>query len=246
MSIQRIYTDELAANFGYYAIWMPGTPIKLGVIGTLDKNIFSPVSTLENFNISYGIIRDRSKNDFKYASAGAVTVRQKTSGEAAEGTKLGKADAGVIIEFNKSNAIYFNALGTLNHYIADKLALGNAIMELYKKGEWKKEWVIITQIVEADSATILISKEKGAKLELKAKADLKPADIQIVNADFDTENSFSSSLSFKIVAKSGISPLFKLMGIKEPWFKDATFNNRDIENGESAENMEFTDFDVQI
>ena len=245
MSIERIYTDELASNFGYYATWMPGTPMKLGIIGTLEKNVFTPLSSLEHFKIQFGIMRDRNKNEFKYSSAGAVTITQKLSGEAAKGTKLGKADAGIIIEFNKSNAVYFRAVGTSNHYIADKINLGNNILNLYKKGEWKKEWVIVTQIVDADSATILISKEKGAKLELKAKADLKPAELDIANMDFGSENAYSSSLSFKIVAKSGINPLFKVMGIKDAWFKDPAFNNRH-ESSEETEKLEFTDFDVVI
>ena len=246
MSIERIYTDELAKEFGYYATWMPGVPVKLGQIGVLDKNVFTPVSSLENFKVRFGIMRDRTKNDFKYSSAGAVTISQKLSGEAAKGTKLGKADAGIIIEFNKNNAIYFRAVGTSNDYIADKLTLGKTILDLYKKGEWKKEWVIITQIVDADKATILISKEKGAKMEFKAKADLKAAELDIANVDFSSENSFSTSLSFKIVAKAGINPLFKVMGIKDGWFKDASFNNRSEDVEAETEKVHFADFDVVV
>ncbi len=247
MSIQRIYTDELAKNFGYYATWMPGTPIKLGQIGVLDKNVFMPISALENFKIAYAILRDRNKIDFKYSSAGAVTVRQKASGETLDGTKLGEADAGLIIEFTKSNAIYFNVKGALNHYIADKLSLGETILDLYQMGNWKKEWVVITQIIDADSATILVSKDKGAKLELKAKANLKSADMDIIGGQFDTDNSFSSSLSFNIIAKSGINPLFKVMGIKKGWFSDDSFENRDINPALAQRNdLVFDEVSVQV
>lgn len=246
MSIERIYTDELAKNFGYYATWMPGVPIRLGQIGTLDKNVFTPVSSLDNFKIRFGIMRDRTKNDFKYSSEGAVTITQKLKGEAAKGTKLGEADAGIIIEFNKSNAIYFRAVGSSNHYIADKINLGRTILELYKKGEWKKEWVIITQIVDADSATILISKEKGAKLEVKAKADLKPAELDITNVDLASGIEYSNALSFKIVAKAGINPLFKVMGIKDGWLSDASFNSRSEEGEKEIEKVHFADMEVNI
>ncbi len=75
--------------------------------------------------------------------------------------------------------------------IKDTTAIGNQVLELYKEGKWNKHWAIITELVKADSATVLISNSANGKIELKANANVNAPSIDIADAEFKFSGQFS-------------------------------------------------------
>lgn len=183
-SIRKQYIKDLYNHFNYYPTWLPGVPLQLGDIGILHKNEFTRVSSLENEGIQFEIREDLTKMDLNFDSEGSVTITAKLAGTAnIEGSVLAEAEAGISIDFQKQHATLLKLKGTVSPQISDTIVLGNEIVHRYKNGSWKKEWVVITSIVEADSSTILVSNARNAKLELKASAETKKLDIANASAD---------------------------------------------------------------
>ncbi|MBK7214324.1 MAG: hypothetical protein IPH88_13700 [Bacteroidales bacterium] len=241
-SAQGQYTDELKRKFGYYATWNPGVPLKLGDIGTLKDNVFTRLSTLEDFKIKFDIRPDETKTPLEHNSQGSVSVTTKLSGTVApQGSALTNLDAGIIVEFTKENSTLFKANNTTSPSIKDAIKLGNQILELYKKGKWNKNWVIITELVEAENATIIISNNSNGKIELKANANIDAPTFDIADAEFKFSTQFSRGLETKIISAEGLTPLFKIMGIKTriflpPIFKSANVQPFDLLTPDSARN----------
>ena len=207
----RQYTDELFRQFHYYATWLPGSPVELGTIGTMKDKEFTKASHLRNEGILYETDEDTSTSDFDYSSKGAVTVRPKLSGEVpVAGSVLSQADAGVTVEFSRQNAILFRAIGTTTVSIRDQIKLGREIRKRVEEGTWNKRWVVITELIKAESATILISSSVKGKAELKAKTAVSTGAIDIADLQLQLEVVFSKDLSTKIVAGEGLTPLFKV------------------------------------
>lgn len=208
------YTKEMSKKFGYRATWLPGVTLHLGDIGTLDEDVFNRVGNLADKNITFEIVDDKTSDDLEYSSSGEVGVSSKIAGKAAPpGSSLGTVDAGVIVDFTKENAIYFKALNTKNSYINDIIKLGEQILELFNEGKWKKKYFIITELVTAESATILISNSSNGKIELKANANINAPKIDIADAKFEWGTEFSKGMDTKIISQSGNTPLFKIQGI---------------------------------
>lgn len=226
---QEQYTDEMEKKFGYYATWNPGVNLSLGDVGTFKDNAFTRISDLKSFGIDFEINKDLSKTDLEYNSKGSVSTTTKLSGTAApQGSVLTDLDLGIIVEFSKENSILFKANGTVTPNIKDTVKIGNQVLDLYKEGKWNKQWVIITELVEADSATIIISNSSNAKIELKANANIDALDIDIADAKFEFSGQFSRGLETKIIAKEGLNPLFKVMGLKTRIFLPPIFKARGI------------------
>ena len=210
MRTSRKYTRELKKQFGYIATWLPGTPLELGDVGVFKKNQFTKISNLSDFNIPFEIEPDTTKSDIEHSSEGAVSITTKASGTVApQGSALAEVDAGIIVQFSKEKAILFKVIGTLSPSIKNQIALGNTILGLYREGRWDKDWAIITELVNADSGTILISSSSSGKIELKAKADVEAVKLDIADASLDLGVSYSKDLSTKIIADEGLTPLFK-------------------------------------
>ena len=233
MRTSRKYTRELKRQFSYLATWLPGTPLDLGDIGILKRNIFTKISNLSDLNIQFDIEKDTTKSDIEHSSKGAVSIATKASGTVAPpGSALGNVDAGITVEFSKENAILFKANGTLSNAIKDQIKLGKEILELFRKGEWDKDWVVVTELVEADSATILISSSSKGKIELNAKGEINASNLDIADANLGLELAYSKDVSTKIIAESSLTPLFKAKQVmgrsSSPTFSQKTIRSIDL------------------
>jgi len=219
------YTNDLKKHFGYYATWNPGLHLQLGDIGILQGNVFTRIGHLRFQKINFEVnADDTTPADISYKTEGAVNVTTKLSGTAAlPGSILKDTDAGLTIEFNKKNAIFFEADQTLTSTIADTIGLGEAVLKSFEDGKWDKNWVVITELVTAKAATILISSLAGAKIELKVTTSVSAPAIDLADASLGLSTQFSKSMDTTIIAQAGITPLFKAMKIRTPLFGEPNF-----------------------
>ncbi|WP_452222140.1 hypothetical protein [Lacinutrix salivirga] len=224
MRTNRKYTRELYRQFRYYPSWLPGTPFNLGDVGILRGKEFIRQGNLTEEGIDFDILKDETKVDLSHSSKGAVSITFKASGTApAVGSTLSKAKAGISVSFSKENSILMKAKGTLNHSIKDQRKLARTIMKLYEEGKWNKDLLVITELVVADSATILIANSKESKIELSAGADVSLAKLDIANGEIELGTTISKDLHTEIVAKEGITPLFRLSKVQTPFLGRSRF-----------------------
>lgn len=205
------YTNELYKKFGYYATWMPGTPMELGTIGIMDGKVFVKRTHLRNLSIAFDTDEDPSRDDLDYTSETGVTFTPKVSGTIpSAGSVLTQADAGFTVEFSREKALLFKVKGAQYVSIRDQEKLGREIARLKEEGKWKKEWVVIVELVKADSATILISGSANSKIELKANANIGATKLDIADASLELGIAISKSMSTNIIAEQGLTPLFRV------------------------------------
>lgn len=241
------YTNDIRKQFGYVATWLPGVPLKLGDVGVLKDNAFTRVTGLEEFKIPMEEISDQTEDDLEYASQGSVTVSSKISGAISpQGSTLGNIDAGFIVDFSQQNSIYFKVNQAKVSMVKNSIEIGEKIIELFKQGKWHRRWVVITEVVKVKSATILISNSSSAKIELKANANADAVKLDIADAKFDFSSAFLKGLEVKIIGQQGLTPLFKIKGLKTrifmpPGFIDRGINAFDLLTPEKAKTMHSDD-----
>lgn len=257
MSAFKNYNKEIHREFGYHATWTPGVPLKLGDVGVLVDGVFRQESTLADFGISDFNTRQGSVlEDYKFDSKSGVSIALKASGEAAPAnSQLGEAEAGFSIDFSKDFAVVFRAHAPQEHVITNSAQIGAKIVELYEKGEWKKDYVVVTNMVQAASATVIISGEKGGHIDISASGKSEVAEADLANIDAGLDVKWSSNISEKIIAKSSTTPLYRLHGIKKGWFSGGKFialkaadglseeEKSGLEEGHGFGHIEFDDID---
>jgi hypothetical protein len=223
------YTRELLKMFGYHATWFPQNRLDLGAVGVIEDGLFTRLTDLKALGIPFDILPDDTPADLEYSSSGSVTISTKASGTASiPGSSLADGDAGVVVEFNKEKATYFRAMATRTPSIADTNSVGKAALDMYKQGKWEKNWAVVTELVVADSATVIISNTNNGKVELKANANVKAATIDIADASLQFGIQFSRGLETKVIAEKGMTPLYRVMGIKTNIFTKPDFKARGI------------------
>jgi hypothetical protein len=197
--------------------WLPGAPIDLGSVGLIEDGVFRPITTLKNLGIPFDKIIDKDKDSIDYSSSSGVSITFKAAGETNSKFKaLTDASAGALIEFSRSGAIVLQLRGVANHRIADQPKLYKELLRSVVIGDedkWQRDWVVITEVVQTDQATIIISDSSNSKLELKASGSVAPMSLVDVSGNLSVAG--ESQVSTKLIANSGLTPLYRGVRVKK-------------------------------
>lgn len=239
----RFYLSHMHNKTGYRASWDPGHTLKIGFVGKLDKaGVFIVYTSLQREGITPDVLSDVSEGQFDYSSHDQVDIAVKAAGTApALGSALTEADAGFSVEFKSNRGIVFQADGFKTHQIVNISEVERQVLEKYKNGNWDKDWLIITKLVEASAATILISNSNNSKLELKAKAGVGTGKLKLTDANLGLTVAREQGSTLKYISEKGLTPLYSLMGVRHPWLGSPSVVTKATVGQEATED----DFKVQ-
>src|SRR5215212_9385870 len=98
------YAKEISQGLNYGATWTPGTPLKLGHMGTFVNGVFRPQGNIQALGISFEVEVDPTATKYTYASQGGVSLSFKAQGQSSQlFQSLAEAEAGARISFTREN-----------------------------------------------------------------------------------------------------------------------------------------------
>lgn len=183
----------------------------MGDVGVFDRGVFDRQTSLDELGIGFDVREDETPADYVTQSSRGVDVTYSLAGESAQGFQaITEVDAGARIEFSRENAFVFSAPSCLEHEIADKSGMKREILRQLEEGglNWEKNYTVVTDLVEAPSATIIISGSSESAIELRAKADVGREWFTLGGISADVEEAYSRDVQTKVIAAQGITPLF--------------------------------------
>jgi hypothetical protein len=230
----KYYLTHMHDKSGYRAIWDPGRNMELGYIGKLDATgSFTVYTSLENEGIPMVRKPESSPVDEDYSSTEGIDINAKLSGEIPlAGSILTAGEAGFNINFTKRDGVVFKTTGQVTEELINMAAIEKVVLEKYDTKNWEKDWLIITKLVRAKSATIIISNSSKCMLDLKAKTDIGAGQLKLTDASLGLTLAKESGSSMKFIAQAGITPLYQLMGIVHPMFSRPQFLGKGPTDGE--------------
>lgn len=158
-----------------------------------------------------------SEVDIDFGTETGVNIETKISGDAQiPNSRLSVEDSGLLIEFENKASYLLKTSGTKVHYIENVAELGKMVSKLYKEKKWNRHWYIITNLIQAERATLLISKSSNSKIELKANGSLDSiSEDDLVSIDVDFSVLKKKDMSTIVIGKQGpYFPLFKVNGVR--------------------------------
>jgi hypothetical protein len=233
VAINRQYAREMNEKFGYFATWLPNVRVKLGDVGVVREHVFEPVSSLEQMGIAFVIDRDSQAADLDYTSSDAVSIETKVSGAVHD--PAAAADGSINISFSRANAVVFQASGCVTSKISDVRSLGDQILSLYHRDEWDLDHVVVTDLITAVGATILISNGQNAHIDLALKGQAAPAMAKLADANANVTVTRAVGIGTRIVGAAGLTPLFKAAGVRRRILRDDQFARREANDVQFVE-----------
>jgi hypothetical protein len=224
--LHKAYISELSDSLKYLPTWLPTLELQLGSLVIAEEGVLRRVGHVGDYRLAFTPRTGTSRATIEYSSAGGVSVTSKLAGQAVPGSNLGKMEAGLIVKFSRANAVVFEASGCTSAEIADLPQLGRAIKKLYDAGKWDRGLMLVSELIQAASVTIIISSGQAARIELKASGDVPEGGIKLSDLGAKLEAKHTRDVGFKIIASRGLTPFYRASGIKRTWLGEARFKPR--------------------
>jgi hypothetical protein len=221
-TIHKTYTRSIYKQLRYRPTWLPGTPVELGTVGVLKDGIFRAVTDLHRLGLTYTAKMDpASDGALDYTSEKGVSIAFKAAGQLNTQFKaLGEAEAGALVEFSEEDAIVMQNRGVTLNRIEDQPALMADMLRLLAVADdskrWNRDWVVISEVAQVESATIVISVSGSSRIELKASGAVAPTSLADASANLTVAS--ESQVSTKIIAESGLTPLYRGLRVKRDFW----------------------------
>lgn len=216
----ELYTKGIKRKLeNYWAAWLPGTRFAIGDIGTLNGCLFEKVATLAELNLKHYAGPDTDPSPLEISSESGVAISFKAAGQTSPSfAHIGAADAGLKIDFGGKGAFILQAPEMCESEVGDRLNLRRQIIGAFSKGVWEKDWLVITRLLKATSATVLISKSSNASLELTTKGNLSGVVAALGAADAGIAIKHQQGDTVTMIGGKNVTPLFQLSRLKTRFF----------------------------
>lgn len=128
------------------------------------------------------------------------------------------AAASITLSFMSSSGFVLAYGAAKRHRVREIPDVQREIAKLAQQGWWKEEWILVTEVIAAESATLVVSASRGSSLSLHAQVSLphQLKDIQVANPKLGWSASSWSGGGFSSLCKPG-TPLYHCIGVKKGW-----------------------------
>lgn len=224
---QKYYVEHMAKGTKYRASWLPDRPLKIGDVGKIEDGLFILYTTLEHQQIPCRTRQGVSELGLDYSTKGSYSITgSAATGDALTLTQGIPLTGKVSIKFTADNGIVFQMSGSKIQIIENLAEIETDIMHKYTTGEWPKEWVFISELVITDNATVIISNSNNNQIELGCTGKMGLSDIKLANPELGLTFLSETGSSVKILAATGLTPLYRVRGIFKPFLSKEEFRTR--------------------
>jgi hypothetical protein len=216
------YVREISGQLSYLANWPVVVPLRLGTIGTLDNSLFEPVGDVANFGIGGAVVPGEAQADISYSSdrtkAGAIDFGAAIPSVPAAGGAGGNLK--VTFSFSRDYSVALRMTGVIARRIQDQISLATRIADLAGRGVWDPRWYIVTDVLTADSVTVLVSGKGQSAAEFSLDfTQPVPSGLDLLQASLHPTLTSQASMDTVILNANGATPLFKAKRIKKSFWQ---------------------------
>ncbi len=230
MSAGDVYVKGIYDRYSHFATWLPNSPIMLGDVGILDGKYFKRATSLRELKIPFDVRSGAVPLEYSYSSQASVKVETGASGQVSAAGLPPLADAGITVEFGGEGAFVFQAAHCVVDEIENRLELAERVIRLFKQGKWDTDWAVVSTVVKAGNATILVSKSSGSQLQLSAAVD-SSAIGSLADPKLGLKVRSERGEVLRFLAEPGITPMFNLSRIKRSLLKTLIGSKKSITFG---------------
>ncbi len=242
----RQYRREIRRQTGYEATWLPMVRVRPGDVGTLRGGEYNQIGTLRDFGIDFAVEEGHVKASFDYVSRGV----SKRLGTAASRTTFQPdlGSASVTVTFARADAILFSAVGCRSSRLTAQQEAGRKVIDLYRRDLWLPDYAVVTESVSAAGATILMSSDSNASIDLGVKVAADLVNLSLGDVPLGWRSLSEDHMSLSIVAEQSLTPLFRASAVRRSLFGRRLFRSlaskhRALERTVVFAECDYDDFD---
>ncbi len=201
----------------YWPTWIPSERVAIGDFGELHRGIFfKRLGHVSECGISKAALKTnpaKGRDDLYFRSKGRVRVRLQADGaNAIPGLGIPPGRVGGRIKFTRANAAFLAAVGVKVRALRSEHKLRAELTAKVESREFPADYVVVTDLLDAESGRVFISSARGESVMLHAKAAVGAAPLQLASLGGRLDMAADSEAMMSFDGTQGMTPLFKIMG----------------------------------
>jgi hypothetical protein len=172
MSVLSRLQPEIHEATGCYANWIPASPVSVGDFGIVAADRFLQEGNVEELGIAVEVKSGKTlKAKQEYTSGVELSVGGKARADGEVFQIDPKIAASVSLKFGHRGAFLYHMSGITIHKLAHTRQLYENLLAGIRAGtlKWKRHSVVVSEVWDAERATIMISKRGHAGMDLSGK-----------------------------------------------------------------------------
>ncbi len=212
----ELYIDGIKKKLKtYWAAWLPNSQYSLGDYGILEGSLFKKVGSLNDLSIDFESSEYSKRGSIEYVSESGVQIYFKTIGQINNNLpNIPEEKAGINIQFSSKGAFLVQIPDSNEVSINNFKSLQDSIIAKFESGDWNKDWVFITKIINAPTATFLISNSSESNMEFALEGDLTSGSTVLASTENKFQYATQSGDILKFFGANEVSPFFQLSKLK--------------------------------
>ncbi|WP_405931517.1 hypothetical protein [Streptomyces sp. NBC_00827] len=236
-SILETYWNEFDGGLSRLPVWLPGSNMELGDVGTLETRGWNKLTTLESLGIPVRSDTPGGSSQYDYASHGGVDI---TAGTGKTGVELQNiaVNAELVFKFHRTGAFVFKAAGVMVHRIADLAGVDAELLNLYGQGRWRPEWTVVTEVARGAPALVLVAAESGAEIAVTVRAQWQVDPLVTAGAMPAFTLGSGRGLAGQFVTDDTATLMWRGHYVRDPLWRKARMRERGKEREPSQKDLE--------
>jgi hypothetical protein len=222
MGAPHDYSKAVYAETGYWGTFPLDLPIKVGDVVELEDDgkmkRLDSVLDWPGWPAALPIEHDPVNSNTGWSHSATKSVMASAEGGATTAGGIG-ATAKVKISFSAVGGFVLEFVSGEYRKFRSVISAQNAVLGLYKNGQWQASHALITEILCVAPATVLMSSARNTSVILSAKATL-PSGVTAINLA-DPQLGFSVTTGNEDVLHTlsrEAFPLYHCVRIKKKWW----------------------------
>jgi hypothetical protein len=219
----RIFKRAFRKHFSNHeANFPPSKEIALGDYGIFRNGYFEKLGNIQDapFSIKFKAKPDNAPTSEEFQSEGKVSVKNIAKGELINGVPAAKA--AIDIGFNASSALYFSSAKVTYLQIDNLYEIGSKVIKAYKEKKWKKNFVLVSRILQGANTVIVISGSAACSVTIEAESP-RVEKINLSDTKASLQFSRSNEVSYKVISRENCAIGFGISKVYNPLFNGPSF-----------------------
>lgn len=226
MSVAEVYCRDISRDLLFLPTWPPGAPMAVGRVGRFFADrVFDPETSLSSYGIEFTVESQLGGSQALTHTSEGVNEFGVSVGAKVPDLYTGTLTAGAktTVSFARQHDIVFRASGLRYRTMQDQPRVARSVASLIDRGEWSTDWYLVTQTVEADVASILVSNAASAEVEFFLSADAHGLGVELLGAEFKPRVVRQNRMNTVMVNEGGLVPLFRAKRVRHTLFGNMRF-----------------------
>jgi hypothetical protein len=188
----------------------------LGDIGVISPEDWYKTTDLTQLEVPVTVDNLGVPSDYDYSAGAALYfVTGGSAGQVANTSWLPSGHVGLMLDFRHTGAFVLKAKAVEVSRISNLAEVEAHIIDLYRRGRWKRHWVIVTEVAVGGPAVVLIADRSGAKAGVNLGADAVVGDFDLGRIRGNLGVGFEQGLAAKFTTRGKSAVLWRGMYVSD-------------------------------